>query len=38
MEMTIAEALDFLDDYCTGLEAMLRKRQAEESKCGATDA
>jgi hypothetical protein len=36
--MTIAEALDSLDDHGTGLEGMVRKRQAEESNCGATGA
>jgi hypothetical protein len=35
-DLTIMEALDCLDDYGSGLEALLRKRQARENRLGAT--
>ena len=35
-DLTVMEAVDCLDDYCSGLDASLRKRQAEESKFGGT--
>jgi hypothetical protein len=33
-DLTITEALDCLDDYCFGLEALLRQRQGKENKLG----
>jgi hypothetical protein len=35
-DLTIMEALDCLDEYGSGLEALLRKRQAKEKKLGAS--
>ena len=35
-DLTITEALDCLDDYCSGLEVLLRKRQGKENNFGAT--
>jgi hypothetical protein len=34
-DLTIMEALDCLDDYCSGLEALLRQRQGKDNKLGA---